>query len=273
MVPPLIHWLHQFPSLVIWLAIAVTNLLLFLVLPLIVRHRLNITLNAEIARGADDAFKNIITLTMALIAFSLVQVEGLHRNVGDLVSREGAILLKFDRTFDDLPESTAAVVEKPLRDYVASLIETEWPAMAEGERSADASAKLTALAEGVIHLGELEEVSPALAGDLRGQFVQVKDIREARLATSHMNLSPYFWWGILAAMTCLMTLGWFQTPIEKAIPYLAGISLGLSTLLAMLIVSSGIFEGPSQVQPEALKRTLALIDAPHGASAPPAAAP
>lgn len=271
MVPPLIHWLHQFPSLVIWMAIAITNLLLFLIIPLAVRRALNVTLNAEVARGADDAFKNIITLTMALIAFSLVQVEGLHRNVADLVSREGAILLKFDRTFDDLPDAQADLVEKPLRTYVASLIESEWPAMAKGERSEEASANLNALAQGIKALGAIEEVNPSLVGDLRGQFVQVKDIREARLATSHMNLSPYFWWGILAAMVCLMTLGWFQTPVEKAIPYVAGITLGLSTLLAMLIVSSGIFEGASRVQPDAIARTLALIDSPEGPVTPQAA--
>ena len=273
MLPSIIKWLHQFPNIYIWLTIVAMNILLFLVLPLIVRTALKITINAEVARGADDAFKNVVTLSMALIAFSLVQVEGLHRNVADLVSREGAILLKFDRTLDEHPGSGAGLVEKPLRAYVASIVQNEWPAMAGGGRGADTPAKLAALSASIGQLdnGVLEDAS--LLGELRGQFIQVKDIRDARLASSHMNLSPYFWWGILAAMTSLMVLGWFQTPVEKAIPYVAGIAIGLSTLLSILIVSAGIFEGESRVQPDAIARTLALIELPQAATAPRSSAP
>ncbi len=273
MAPGLIESIHGLPNIFIWLLIVIVNLLLFIVLPLSVRRLLKIEIAPEIARGADDAFKNTVTLTMALIAFSLVQVEGLHRNVADLVSREGAILLKFDRTLQDHPGPVAASVERPLRAYVSSVIQAEWPAMAGGDRSLATTTKLAALSASIGQLDQDSGESAALLGELKGQFIQLKDIREARLATSHMNLSPYFWWGILAAMTSLMVLGWFQTPVEKAIPYVSGIAIGLSTLLSILIVSSGIFEGESRVRPDALQRTLALMDAPQAMPARPSSTP
>ena len=70
-------------------------------------------------------------------------------------------------------------------------------------------------------------------------------------------------------MMSVMVLGWFQTPVEKAIPYVAGIAIGLSTLLSVLIVSSGIYEGESRVKPDAIERTLALIDVPAVATSIP----
>ena len=251
------------------MVVVVTALSFFLVFPLVVRRILNITIHSEVAKGADDAFKNVVTLTMALTAFSLVQVEGIHRNVADLVSREGAILLKFDRTLDDHPGSGSAPVESALRAYVASVIQSEWSAMVQGDRSSETNTKLNSLSAKVAQLDDGSLENTALLGELKGQFIQVKDIREARLATTHMNLSPYFWLGILVAMMSVMVLGWFQTPVEKAIPYVAGIAIGLSTLLSVLIVSSGIYEGESRVKPDAIERTLALIDVPAVATSIP----
>ena len=52
-----------------------------------------------------------------------------------------------------------------------------------------------------------------------------------------------------------------------AVPYLGGIVIGLSTLLTVVIVSSGIFEGGGRVSPGAIERTLTLIDTHDAASA------
>ena len=88
-----------------------------------------------------------------------------------------------------------------------------------------------------------------------------------------MGLSPYLWLGITVAMLTLAVLGWFQAPARKAVPYLIGIVIGLSTLLTVLVVSSGIFEGESRVAPDAIARTIDAIDASRGPAAqrpPPA---
>jgi Protein of unknown function (DUF4239) len=268
MAPPLVQSLHQFSNLSIWIMVVSVNLALFVVCPLLVRRVFRLTPRDDLARGADDAFKTLVTLTMALCAFSLVQVEGLHRNVADLVAREGAILLKLDRTLAEAGGPAAAGASGALRAYASSIVQAEWPAMADGHDSPDTLAKLAALSSEVAHLDQTALNGGALSGEIRGQLIQVKDIREARLASSRMGLSPYFWSGILAALLSLILLGWFQTPLEKAIPYLTGIALGLATLLSVLIVSSGIFEGESQVKPEAISRALALMQRPPAVAGP-----
>jgi len=268
MTPGFVQWLHGQPIILIWTIIVAINLSVFLIIPIAVRLIMKIEPNVDVAKGADDAFKTLTGLAMAVIAFSLVQVEGLHRNVGDLVSREGAILQKFDRTIDDFAGDQAAEIRTPLRAYVASVIQTEWPAMAEGRRSADTSAKLAALTTAINQV-DADGTKPAgLSGEMRGQLIQLKDVREARLSSSHMGLSPYFWWGILLAMSLLAVLGWFQAPIEKAVPYLGGIVIGLSTLLSILVVSAGVFEGSGRVPPEAIERAQVLIIASHDAARP-----
>ena len=149
MIPIVIHGLHQLPNIYIELVLILFNLALFVAAPLALRRALHIEIHEDVAKGADDAFKTLVALTMAMTAFALVQVEGLHRNVGDLVSREGAILLKFDRTIEDFGGPLAPAAEQRLRDYAASVRQSEWPAMASGGRSADTSARLSALSASV----------------------------------------------------------------------------------------------------------------------------
>jgi hypothetical protein len=268
MSPGFVEWLHGQPAIAIWLTFVAMNLSIFLALPMAVRWILKIELHEDLVKGADDAFKILTGLTMAVIAFSLVQVEGLHRNVGDMVSREGAILQKFNRTIDDFAGDQATAVRTPLQAYVASVIQSEWPAMAEGRRSPDTTAKLAALRDAIDQVAGDESIPADLAGEIKGQLIQLMDVREARLSSSHMGLSPYFWWGILLAMLLLAMLGWFQAPIQKAIPYLSGIAIGLSTLLSLLVVSAGIFEGEGRVSPEAIERAQALINASPGSARP-----
>ena len=266
-----LHGLHHLPNFWIWVVIAGLNLSLFLLLPLLVRRFYNVELNADVVKGADDAFKTLVALTMALSAFALVQVEGIHRNVSDLAAREGAILLKFDRSLADFSVDDATAVREGLRGYLSSLVKSEWPGLATGERSAETSARLADLSARVEHLNVTEPKQLVSLGEAKGQLAQIKDVREARLASSHMNLSPYFWFGILAALGILAVLGWFQAPVEKMVPYLGGLMLGLSTLLSIVVISSGVFEGESRVTAEPIERTLALIP-PAAAPAAPAAA-
>ena len=48
----------------------------------------------HLAKGAEEGFKLFTSITLLLIAFSLVRVQGDHRNVEDLVSRESALIFK-----------------------------------------------------------------------------------------------------------------------------------------------------------------------------------
>lgn len=260
MAPDFVIWLQSKPTLFIWLTITAINLMAFLAVPMAIRWILKIELNADLVKGADDAFKTLTGLAMALIAFSLVQVEGMHRNIDDLVSREGAILQKFDRTIDDFAADGAVLARAPLRAYVTSVIQSEWPAMADGRRSVETSARLEALSRVIDELARDPSRPADMAGELKGQLIQVKDVREARLSSSHLGLSPYFWWGIPVAMALLAVLGWVQAPIQKAIPYLGGIVIGLSTLLALLVVSAGMFAGDGRVRPDAIVRAQTLIN-------------
>ena len=256
----LMHGLHGLQNIFIVLIVIFLTLLLMLVIPLAIRRQFKISFSANLVKGADDAFRTLVGVTMALMAFALVQVEGLHRNVGDLVSREGAILLKFDRTIEDFGGDQAPLVKQQLRAYVASVMQSEWPAMAHGGRSNDTSAKLVSLSSSIDQLAPNTPKQHALIGEIGGQLIQVKDIREARISSSYVNLSPYFGLGIAMAMLTLTVLGWFQSPAEKAVPFVGGIALAISTMLTILIISSGIFEGESRVTPDAIGRTLAIID-------------
>ena len=94
----MIDYLHTLPNTIIGLSIMCVGLLLSTVLPCYIRWKYKLNPDEHLAKGAEEGFKLFTSITLLLIAFSLVRVQGDHRNVEDLVSREAALMLKLNRS-------------------------------------------------------------------------------------------------------------------------------------------------------------------------------
>ena len=87
----MISYLHTLPNIVICLSMMCTGLLLSTIIPFYIRYKYKLNPEEHLAKGAEEGFKLFTSITLLLIAFSLVRVQGDHRNVEDLVSREAAL--------------------------------------------------------------------------------------------------------------------------------------------------------------------------------------
>ena len=255
----MLAWFHAMTDIEIGLVIGSTTVLLCVALPFFVRRRYGLHVSSDVAKGAEEAFKLMSSMTMALMAFCLVQVQTLHRNVEDLAARESTIILKVDRALRDFGGPSAPGLRQTVRRYATSVAADEWPLMAKAGRSAATTALLAELTRQTEDMkADTPEQQMALV-EMRGGMTQLNDVREARLSAARIELPPYFWMTIVAVVSILVVLGWFQGPMPKLLIYVSGVTLGISMLLTLLIVASGIYVGESRVTPKSIEAIVPML--------------
>lgn len=255
----MLNWLHTLPNFTILLLFVSGAAAICVVAPVYIRRHFKLHVSADVAKGAEEAFKLMSSMTMALLAFCLVQVQTIHRSVEDLAARESTIVVKTDRALTEFGGAQAAIVRGQLRAYAQSVISDEWPVLAKEGRSNATSAALEALARGAAQLQANTPDEQLALSEVRGGMTQISDVREARLAAARLGLAHYFWLAIAAVVIILIVIGWFQGPLSKMIIYVSGVTFGIAVLLTLLVVASGVFVGESRVTPSAISHILPLL--------------
>ena len=248
----MIDFLHSLPNVVIGLLLMIVGLTLSTAIPLYIRWKYNLNPNEHLAKGAEEGFKLFTSITLLLIAFSLVRVQGDHRNVEDLVSRESALIFKLNRSLAAFNGGHSAELQGDLKDYASSIVSDEWPLMAKGERSEETSNLLVDITQGVRLLDPKTPVQQMARAEIVTTLNQLSDVREARLSASRLHLPSYLWEALAVAIVLLIGFGWLQNPLPKMVAYVGGVTIGVTVLLTLVISLEGLFVGESQVRPDAI---------------------
>lgn len=140
----MLAWFHSFNNLQIGAMLLAVGLSLTTVAPFLVRRKLNIDINEHFAKGAEEAFKLFISLSLLLLAFCLVRAQGDYRGAEDIVSRESTVMLKLDRAYQAFDSEDTDVLRQVLRAYAGHLVDEEWPLLAKSERGTQTSEDLRA---------------------------------------------------------------------------------------------------------------------------------
>jgi hypothetical protein len=264
----MIDWLQTLPNITLGILIMSTAFSVSTVIPILVRYHFKLDYNDEsLAKGAEEGFKLVTTVTLLLLAFCLVRAQENHRNVEDLVARESTIIYKLHREFAIFGGNEAAILQAKTRRYATSEINDEWALLAKGMRSSKTSALLADLSDGSRQLIPETRSQQFAQSEILATLMQIADVREARLSASHLSLPVYYWQAITCAILLLIIVGWFQHPLPKLAIYVGGVVLGVSLILTLLIAVDGIFTGQNRVTPIAIERILPLL-APSGAASP-----
>jgi hypothetical protein len=252
----MINYLHTLPNVVIGLGIMCIGLLLSTAIPFFIRWKYQLNPDEHLAKGAEEGFKLFTSITLLLIAFSLVRVQGDHRNVEDLVSREAALMFKLNRSLSAFGGAHAVELQGDLKNYASAVVEDEWPMMAKNERSEKASNDLTDLTQGIRLLDPRNPVQQMARAEIVTTLNQLSDVREARLSAARLKLPTYLWDALAISVALLIIFGWLQNPLPKMVAYVGGVTIGVSVLFTLVIALEGLFVGESQVTPEAIVHVL-----------------
>jgi hypothetical protein len=257
----MINYLHALPNIVIGLGIMFTGLLLSTAIPCYIRWKYDLNPSEHLAKGAEEGFKLFTSITLLLIAFSLVRVQGDHRNVEDLVSREAALMFKLNRSLAAFGGLNATELQGDLTNYANAIVDDEWPLMAKNERSEQASNDLTDLTQGIRLLDPRNPVQQMARAEIVTTLNQLSDVREARLSASRLQLPSYLWQALSVSVILLIIFGWLQNPLPKMVAYVGGVTIGVSVLFTLVIALEGLFVGESRVTPEAIVHILPSLGA------------
>jgi hypothetical protein len=182
----------------------------------------------------------------------MVRVQGDHRNVEDLVSRESALMFKLNRSLAAFNGGHSAELQSDLKDYASSIVSDEWPMMSKGERSEETSNLLIDLTQGIRLLDPKTPVQQMARAEIVTSLNQLSDVREARLSASRLKLPSYLWQALTVCVALLFVFGWLQNPLPKMVAYVGGVTIGVSVLLTLVVALEGLFVGESQVTPDAI---------------------
>lgn len=255
----MIDWLHTLPNVGIGVLILSFGLSVSTLLPLFIRWKFHLEPSEHVAKGAEESFKLFTSLTMLLLAFCLVRVQGDHRNVEDLVAREATIIFKLNRALAGFGGDEAQALRGGLKLYAKSTVDVEWPLLAKGERSEATSQLLAVLIEGCRELDPETPLQQLARAEVLGTLTQMSDVREARLSASRLTLPYYYWQALASALSLLVIFGWLQNPLPKMVAYVGGVTLGVSLLFTVLVATEGLFVGESRVTAEAIARIIPAL--------------
>lgn len=255
----MIDWLHTLPNAGIGILILSIGLSVSTLIPFYIRRHYRLEPSEPLAKGAEESFKLFTSLTLLLLAFCLVRVQGDHRNVEDLVAREASIIFKLNRALAGFDSGDAAALQVKTRVYAESMVNDEWPLLAKGQRSATTSTLLAEMTQGCRQLEAKTPVQQLARSEVLGTLTQMSDVREARLSAARLSLPFYYWQALSCAITLLVIFGWFQSPLPKMAAYVGGVTLGISLLLTVLIATEGLFVGESRVTAAAISQLLPLL--------------
>lgn len=251
--------LHSLPNLTVGLFVGLSGLSVTTLIPYTIRRYYKLEPSEHVAKGAEESFKLFTSLTLLLLAFCLVRVQGDHRSAEDLAAREGTLIVKLDKALTGFGSDESRAGRLLLSRYAKSIVTDEWPLLSIRERSSKTGETLNRLSEVCKQLEPKTPAQQVARGEIVTSIVQLSDLREARLSIMHLQLPGYYWGAILTAMGVLTVFGWVQVPLNKMLFYVGGVTCGLSLLLTVLIVVEGIYVGESRVQPEPIDRAIELL--------------
>lgn len=256
----LLSWLHSFSNFELGSGLLCLGLMMALIIPYTIRWKFKLEPSEPVAKGAEESFKVIISLTLLLMAFSLVRLQGDHRSVDDLVSREATVILKLERAYTSFGGPDEPALRSTLLAYSKELVLGEWKILRYGKRSDSASdllAKLSVLSKSLDPQTAPQQIARA---EILAGFTQLSDLREARLSATRLALPDYLWHAISVCLFFLMLLAWFQAPLKKAIPYVGGVVVALMILLTVLIATGGIFASENATSSQPIAQAIHLIE-------------
>lgn len=257
----LMQSLHRLPEWAVYCCIVVPVTLGVMAMPYAGRFAFRIRPSEERSRGAIEAYKAIVASLAFLLAFTLAQAQGMLRTSETLVAHEAAALNTIDRSLlrYDTPEFTE--LRQSLHEMTRLIVEDEWPALADGARSAKAEAIVDVLSRRIRSAEAATPRQQSLLNELLAKLDEFTDKREELIQNADTFTPGLFWNTIAAILLVLSGLSLFITPSLERILTIGGITAAATLVLCLVIIEDAPFRGGSSISPAPIQRVYALMKA------------
>lgn len=219
------------------------------------------------------SFTGVVAPFMATVSvlFSLLtgflagDIADRNRQAWRAVNGEASAIVMVN-TLSIAAASDMAAIRAQLRTYVDSVLKDEWPAMAEGRRSAATGTALRDLLREVAEPAIARDAGQTVHAALLNAVIRVRDARADRLALASDQTNDVKWLTVLAlglVTQIAVALVHLDKPRAK-VAAMAVFTLGAVIALGLVALQEYPFSGHMRVSPMPLERALALITPPGG---------
>jgi hypothetical protein len=194
-----------------------------------------------------------------LIAFAGVQVWQDFADAQNAVHREAASASQLYRDLSTYGPETAAA-RQDLRAYVASIINDEWPLLAQGKTSNRTEVRLFALFNSIGKIRPKDNRDSAIYTEIFSNLNDLVALRRDRLIHSESGMPVILW--IVGLVGSVLIVAYTATfPVNRGnIMMIAGISLALGLVFLFILVVDRPFMGEFSVRSHELSALTGKFD-------------
>lgn len=206
-------------------------------------------------------FATIGVLYAVLLAFIVLAVWQEFEEARVTVQQEANDVANLFRISQELPSPGGKDLQQGIIDYTNAVINSEWPAMQEGEESPAARDAFEHLWTVHREIDAAKTASPEIEYNFLPILISVGNNRRIRLLDSRSELSPALWgllWGG-AIVTIAFTL-FFRAENQTAQILMTSALAGMVGFVLFLVIGlDSPFTGDIRVEPVAFQQVLDLI--------------
>ncbi|HET6763740.1 MAG TPA: hypothetical protein VFH27_08705 [Longimicrobiaceae bacterium] len=254
------HWIYTVPLwlLAILLVVGVNGLALGGVL-LARRRRWTVSPDDNTAAGYLHALMGVVyAVALGLI---VVMVQGDYGDVDEAAVREASAVGDLYRLMDGLSEPARSQLRLEVRQYVDSVVTSEWPAVAAGGRSAVTARQIDELARHIIRFVPAaphdNDIYPVVLETLQS----VLDNRRERILQGVEGIGGVTWMVII--LGGLITLGFactFHMRSARAQVVLTGLmGTSFALMIFLIIAMDHPLWGDLSIAPDAMQQVRTAI--------------
>src|SRR5262245_61123132 len=243
-------------SLPLWLAallvIALPSLLALLG-PVLIRRKISLERLAANNEVAGFKYATVAVSYVVLLAFVVIIAWESYKDAEEFTHREAAALVTIYRLAGGLPEATRRTVREHVLAYTQSVIDEEWPALAEGKASTQEATAYNRMFEAVLAVEPATEAHKAIYQSILDSLVRINEHRSELIISAEVSLPLVLWYTLIVGG--LVTVGFtyfFGSPNVWVQAVQVGVLAAMIALTLLLIAKMDYpFTGDVRIPPDA----------------------
>lgn len=248
-------WIYLLPDdAIIALSVAIIVGGTFLAM-FVSHHAIRFRLPPDKGNPVLEGYRVVVSLTALILAFSLVQAQTNLRSVETDLRQEASTLVELDHELLR-PGDVTAELRNGLERYGHALLADEWPRLVGGGRSRLADDLLRSLQRMASVITVPSLVAPGYRDDLLRKLERLSELRESRITSATLRLSPAFWRATVALVLVSILLAGLAPWNVPNLASLLPVAAALAVLFALVAIVDVPFRGESAVRPTELRRAV-----------------
>ena len=257
-VSTLLSQLHLLPDIAILIIVVGVVSGVAMLAPHLAQRVLRIRAEETRHAAALDAFKAVMGMTGVVLAFALVEANNNLHAIEGIVGKEAAAIAATDRALLRSGNPDLVALRPALAAYGTSVIEDEWPVLAEEDRSEETDSAYNTLSRQARAVTPADARQQSMFAELLKDLDDMADLREQRLADADSDLPIFFWVTAGGLLGVALVLGLMADATLAVTVTLGATAAAVALVLAFVIIVDQPFEGETSVTPKEIAKALAL---------------